>query len=331
MQKNKYVTVDNPQIPVIGATVTDDDPCDFSTFFEGTPQECVGSVRVTDMYRSNFSMREYKGDFDRPTFFVNERGLSSENHVGVCLFIKGEVRSFLKGTSIVQNSSFDYSQNYKYDPSNECVHFIDANTSLHLAHFAVRTEFFKELLPQEQGWADMLRNIVEKRQRFIGREFQPIQAAQLSALRNIYDCPLTGKLGHLMVETSVTQIILLQMYSLFGRELDGTSKADNRDVDLAYAVRDYLTRNFLDDHSLEGLSREFGTNRTKLMTVFRQQFSKSIFDYLSEERMNYARELLCEGDKTVAEIARLLRYKNANHFSTAFKKKFSICPSEVKT
>lgn len=331
MSKNNRVTIDNPCIPVVGndVPVTNFDYCDFLSKGTETPEACIGSVRIKDMYHSNFSMREYKGHFDRQSLLVNERGVALD-HVGICLFIRGEVRSFLNGTQGVHDRSFNNSQNYKYDPGNECVHMIPAHKPFHIAHFSVKTDFFNNLLPHDQSWATVLRTSVEKKQRFIGKKFRPLQKAQLAALQNIYDCPLTGKLGHMMVETSVVQIILLQMHALFDEGRDCNPKMSKRDIDLIYAVKDYITRNFLGDHSLAGLSREFCTNRTKLMNLFRQHFGKSIFEHLSDERMTYAKEMLQQGDKSISEIAYVLGYKNVNHFSTAFKKKFLISPSKVR-
>ncbi|WP_314058381.1 helix-turn-helix domain-containing protein [Empedobacter brevis] len=45
--------------------------------------------------------------------------------------------------------------------------------------------------------------------------------------------------------------------------------------------------------------------------------------------MEYAKALLTEQHLTISEIAYLIGYKNQRHFSSAFKKKFGISPSQL--
>jgi AraC-like DNA-binding protein len=332
MNSLKYLTINKPNIPVVDEKLSGNLTC--GTFLpppgsgEVDLEFCPGSVRVRDMYHANFSLREYKGNYDKQALLINEQGVALD-HIGVCLFLKGEVQTFLKDCEEAI-CSFSYSQNYKYDPGNDCRHLIPANRPFHIAHFSVKTDFFEQLLPQEESWADKLRTNVNKRECMIGKRFSPIMKAQVNALQNIYDCPLTGKLGHIMMETSLVQIILLQMHALFNCDNTIIAKQNQRDIDLIYAVKDYITKHFLNDLSIANLTREFGTNRNKIMGLFKRQFGQSIFDYLSDQRMAYAKQMLHQDSTNVSEVARLLSYKNANHFSTAFKKKYGISPTQLK-
>jgi AraC-type DNA-binding domain-containing proteins len=103
---------------------------------------------------------------------------------------------------------------------------------------------------------------------------------------------------------------------------------NKRDVEIIQGLKEHLMVNFLEDHTLEELSKNFGTNTTKLMMLFKKNFGKSIFEFISELKMNYAHKLLLD-DYQVIEVSRIVGYKNAHHFSTAFKKRFSICPSQL--
>jgi AraC family transcriptional activator of pyochelin receptor len=44
----------------------------------------------------------------------------------------------------------------------------------------------------------------------------------------------------------------------------------------------------------------------------------------------HARMLLLEEKMLVSEVAGTIGYKNANHFSTAFKRKFGITPKALR-
>jgi AraC-like DNA-binding protein len=47
-------------------------------------------------------------------------------------------------------------------------------------------------------------------------------------------------------------------------------------------------------------------------------------------KMNYAHSLIFDKGKYVAEAAPIVGYKNANHFATAFKRKFGVSPSRLR-
>jgi len=326
-----YLTINNPNIKVQSAAVQADrfgqfvpSPVDENNIFDTT----VANVQVKDMYLPNFSLRVYEGTFTKDALLVNKDSDGTELP-GSCVFLKGSVKTFLSNDDSIY--SFNGSQNFKYDPHNEFLHLIPAQMPFHYIHFSFTSDYFSEILPGNECWADFLRERVENREKIIGDHFAPMAIAQERALQNIFNCPLSGKLGLLMMETSIVQIILLQMHLLFNTENCTMAKAGaRRELEIAQGLKEHLSKSFLDDHSLASLGREFGTNTNKLMVLFKKFFGKSIFDYISELRMDYARQLLRDEDLLVVEVARTVGYKNPNHFSTAFKRRFGYNPTEVR-
>ncbi len=126
---------------------------------------------------------------------------------------------------------------------------------------------------------------------------------QEQALANIFNPPLTGKLGYMMIGTCIIQVILLQLYSLFYKEEGFRAPSiGKRDLETMQELKDYLNKNFLDEHSICRLAQRFGTNTNKLMNLFKRVFDKSIFEYITEQRTDHARKLLrergsCSGSK----------------------------------
>ncbi|UYN85360.1 MAG: helix-turn-helix transcriptional regulator [Cyclobacteriaceae bacterium] len=105
---------------------------------------------------------------------------------------------------------------------------------------------------------------------------------------------------------------------------------NDKDGEVCSSIRHYLIQHFLEDHTLEKLSRYFGINPNKLMYLFRKAFNKSVFEYLAELRMEFAKRLLQKGNMRVVDVARAIGYKNPNHFSTAFKRRFGVSPTAIK-
>ena len=326
-----YISVNNPRIPVFSDTTEATVP--FGKFIAAPKREddhfehAIENVTAKDMYLPNFSLRVFEGRIKEDTAFINQKAVGT-HMPGSCLILKGTVKTTVKDRTDGP-SSFSWSQNFKYDPSNELIHTCEANTDLHLIHFAYTGEYLNEFLPDDQYWADIIKDRIRKKERVMGEHFSAITLAQQHALKNIFNCPLEGKLGYMMIETSIIQIILIQMHSIFHQEFK-QPVANRRDVETIQQLKEHLTKTFLEDHCLTTLARQFGTNTNKLMTLFKKIFGRSIFEFIGELRMDYALQLLRDQGLLVTEVARTIGYKNPNHFSCAFKKRYGVSPSELK-
>ena len=329
-----FITLNNPNIPILSPSEYSnaqlglflDSPFNERNMFE----ESVAQVQCHDMYLPNFSIRASKGIFHRDARLVNHNNEGVEL-LGSCVFLQGAIKSLLPHQQSGVES-YGGTQNFKYDPFNEYCHVVQADTPFHLLHFSYTYEYFHRFLPENERWADELKSKIEKKQRILGDRVVGITAAQQQALRNIFNCPLEGKLGYLMIETSIVQLILFQLHALFHTNQAALAAAapSKRDHALMDEIKHYLSESFLDDHSIANLSKRFGVNTNKLMTLFKSIFNQSIFEYIGTLRMEYARQLILDQDMLVTEAARTIGYKNPNHFSAAFKKHFGINPSKLK-
>ncbi len=104
---------------------------------------------------------------------------------------------------------------------------------------------------------------------------------------------------------------------------------NEKDEMLFREIRNYLDSTFTHTHSLKSLARRFGINEFKLKKVFRTLFNCSVFSYIISKRMEHAQMLIREQRRPINEVASIIGYKNSNHFSTAFKKKFGVVPSSM--
>ena len=82
--------------------------------------------------------------------------------------------------------------------------------------------------------------------------------------------------------------------------------------------------------SIAELCSAVGSNPSTLNFKFRREFSCSIGEFLTEERMKYARRLLSSTSFSIGEIATKCGYENIYYFSTVFHKKVGISPSEFR-
>ena len=86
-------------------------------------------------------------------------------------------------------------------------------------------------------------------------------------------------------------------------------------------VTDYVEENFADeDLSLNTLAAVVNFSPNHLSAVFRQQTGQTLIKYLTDFRMDKAKELLSTTSKKSNEIAPLVGYKDPHYFSYLFKK-----------
>lgn len=84
-----------------------------------------------------------------------------------------------------------------------------------------------------------------------------------------------------------------------------------------------------EEHSIAQLSRSVHLNEFKLKRGFRERFGTTVFGFLRQQRMERARALLQDGNRSVIEVANAVGYSNPSHFARAFKEAFGLNPSEL--
>jgi AraC-like DNA-binding protein len=140
-----------------------------------------------------------------------------------------------------------------------------------------------------------------------------------------------GNLRKLFLEAKVMELVALQLEHYRGMsENQKTNTLRKSDMILMDEVKLFLSTNFTDDHSLHSIATHFGINEFKLKKNFKLQFSQTIFDFLFDLKMDHAYQLLRDCGKLVNEVSREVGYKNPNHFTTAFTKKFGMSPSKLR-
>ena len=73
-----------------------------------------------------------------------------------------------------------------------------------------------------------------------------------------------------------------------------------------------------------------GVHPTYIWKILKMEKGKSFMDYLEEYKINEAKRLLLQTDKTVAEIAQELNYTNAQNFIRFFSKSTGVTPGKFR-
>ena len=99
---------------------------------------------------------------------------------------------------------------------------------------------------------------------------------------------------------------------------------------LFQAARVHLLKSLAAPPELETLARLIGTNRKRLTAAFKACVGMGVFEYLREERMKEAALLLRNTNKTVETIGQQLGFASGANFSTAFRERFRMTPTQFR-
>lgn len=93
-------------------------------------------------------------------------------------------------------------------------------------------------------------------------------------------------------------------------------------------AKEIIISNMAEPPSLQELSSEIGLSLKKLKEGFKQIYGDSVFSFLFDYKMEYARKLLDSGEFNVNEVGLRVGYSTSSHFIAAFKKKFGTTPKK---
>jgi signal transduction histidine kinase/DNA-binding response OmpR family regulator len=104
-----------------------------------------------------------------------------------------------------------------------------------------------------------------------------------------------------------------------------------------------LDRKFINDFSgiveqnlsnenfrVDEISREIGISRVQLYRKVKALLDCSVTDYIMNRRLKKAKYLLINGKHSISEITYMVGFSSPNYFSTVFKSKYGMRPSEFK-
>jgi AraC-like DNA-binding protein len=94
-------------------------------------------------------------------------------------------------------------------------------------------------------------------------------------------------------------------------------------------------REFIKDHldaplPLWDLAKKIGTNEFKLKNGFKEMYGMTVFQYIKEQRLRKAHVLVLYTNMTVGAMARSVGFKQGNHLSREFKKRYGQSPTDLR-
>ena len=107
-----------------------------------------------------------------------------------------------------------------------------------------------------------------------------------------------------------------------------SNKSEAQTMSVVKKAKLYIDKNYMRDITLEDVSGMVNISSYYFSKVFKEELGENFIDYLTNLRIEKAKELLRSTDKSMKEIAILVGYNDPNYFSRIFKKYTGMTPTD---
>ena len=319
--------------------LTEDSPFDYEkihsrAIIEETQElrQDFGSAKLQEYHFDGISIACCTADVYENIHILAE---AVEPRVMMMFMEQGDISTSLEGV----RDDFRFStleHNLIFSPSESETAVVKKQKDIHFLGLSFTPDRFLELAENNGALLDGLaNNVAGNRTVALAEKINPrITPRMRVVMEEVWQCKFQGGLKKLFLQSKAIELLALQCEQM-ERETTLDSPAQNnkisvQDLERLHFARDLLLQNMQQPLSLGQLSRKAGLNEFKLKSGFKAVFDNTVFGYLSDRRLELARELILEGKQSMSVIAEEAGFSSPQHFSTAFRKKFGVSPAKLR-
>ncbi|MDO4275691.1 MAG: response regulator [Eubacteriales bacterium] len=98
-----------------------------------------------------------------------------------------------------------------------------------------------------------------------------------------------------------------------------------------FLIKDYISKNYMNETlSVKDISSHVYLSTSYVCTFFKNETGRTLNQYLTEFRMEKAKQLLSDPRYKIADISSKVGYSDGNYFGKSFKKYAGLSPSEYR-
>ncbi|HBL34471.1 MAG TPA: hypothetical protein DDZ96_11745, partial [Porphyromonadaceae bacterium] len=149
----------------------------------------------------------------------------------------------------------------------------------------------------------------------------------LFLMEQIRNVDKADSLSSLFLESKMMEIL----YRIFHENrLTPDTSSNASDKEKMMEARDILYRSYRNPPTLKQLSLHVGTNEFKLKQGFKALFHTTVYDAVTEYRMQHACAYLLDTALPLGEISLLVGFEHQSSFTKAFCTYYGVTPSEFR-
>ena len=225
---------------------------------------------------------------------------------------------------IPENKSF-----LLYNPQQNLPIHLDLEPGSKLISLLIRIEKFHTFFSQEAGLIHFLNDDNKGKKYYLDKELGP---KKIIVLNEIFNYGLHSSLEKLYTKGKVYELISLYFNKSNNDGIQSCPFLEDEDnVVKIQNAKKVLIENMTEPPSLNELANKINLPLQHLKDGFKHIYGETVFTFLLNYKMEYARKLLATKKYNIAETSFEVGYSTPSHFIAAFKKKFGATPKKYMT
>ena len=123
---------------------------------------------------------------------------------------------------------------------------------------------------------------------------------------------------------------LLSILFLLKRKCESSTSPFKQYMDEISLAVQVMNKEYARNDSLEDFARMCRMSKYHFLRIFKSVVGCTPIEYRNRIRLEHAKELLCDTNRTVGEIAASIGYSSNVYFCNVFKEKFGVSPSQYR-
>ncbi len=255
---------------------------------------------------------------------------SGEGDITMCFNLSGRSRFRAKAQSV----QFDFSANQHntfYEPGGKGTVIVEGPALKLFIIKLSKTSFFEMCGTENAVLKSFHERIVLKDPLSLFAHNPEIGFLLQTCIASVLSCHYEKSLKKIFLFSKIAEMVVLQLESFKeGGDVKNTWIKTDYDKERIWYAKEYLLKNIASPPTLKQLARVSGINEFKLKKGFKELFHQTVYEYLSDVRLEIGKNDLLEKRKSISQVAFELGYSSLQHFSNSFKRKFGVSPSQLR-
>jgi len=191
--------------------------------------------------------------------------------------------------------------------------------------FVVTIKMFHSFFSQVADLIPFLNDENKDKKYYLDKDLSP---SEILVLNQIFDEQKHNSMQNLYVKAKAYETLSLY----FGHSQDDKQSCpfleSEDNVEKIKKAKHIVITNMTEPPSLQEIADEIGLSIPKLKEGFKHIYGESVFNFLLDYKLEYARKQLLSRKYNVSEISLQVGYSAASHFISAFRKKYGTTPKQ---
>lgn len=249
----------------------------------------------------------------------------SSNYIQFHFNVKGKSK-FLFNNGTYQLPLEEEKSLLLYNPKQDLPLNLEISPKSWLISLVISIEKFHSLFSQEAKFIPFLAIENKDKKYYQDGNISPSMAIVLNQLMNFNLMPT---IKSLYFKAKGYELLSLQFNRAGETNVEQCPfLSDEENILKIRRAKDIVISRMAEPPSLQDLSNEIGLSLKKLKEGFKQIYGDSVYSFLFDYKMEYARKLLDSGEYNVNEVGLKVGYSTASHFIASFRKKFGTTPKK---